>query len=154
MSGRVVIPIQTERGELVAYAGRSIDATEPKYKLPAGFKKSLELFNLHRVLALPATDRDAVIVCEGFFDCVKVHEAGLPAVVALMGSSLSDAQAKYLKRFSRVMLFLDGDEAGREATRATAAGLMYQTFVRVIDLPDGTQPDQLSCDQVRKYLAI
>ena len=50
MSGRVVIPIHNERGELVAYAGRSIDGSEPKYKLPAGFHKSLELFNLHRAI--------------------------------------------------------------------------------------------------------
>ena len=39
MAGRMVIPIENERGELVAYAGRSIDGSEPKYKLPAGFKK-------------------------------------------------------------------------------------------------------------------
>ena len=71
MSGRVVMPIHNDKGELVAYAGRSIDATEPKYKLPTGFKKSVELFNLHRVLALPEEPRARIIVCEGFFDCVK-----------------------------------------------------------------------------------
>ena len=43
MSGRVVIPIHNERGELVAYAGRSIDDSEPRYKLPRGFHKSVEL---------------------------------------------------------------------------------------------------------------
>src|SRR5436190_21239250 len=48
MSGRIVIPIHNERGELVAYAGRAIDGSEPKYKVPAGFRKSMELFNLHR----------------------------------------------------------------------------------------------------------
>lgn len=47
MSGRVVIPIHNEHGELVAYAGRSIDGSEPRYKLPKGFHKSLELFNVH-----------------------------------------------------------------------------------------------------------
>ena len=49
MHDRIVIPIQNSEGELVAYAGRSIDGTEPRYKFPAGFHKSLELFNLHRV---------------------------------------------------------------------------------------------------------
>src|SRR5260370_34664768 len=115
MSGRVVVPIYNDRGELVAYAGRSIDATEPKYKLPAGFKKSAELFNLHRVLGLPQESRGRVIVCEGFFDCMKVHQACLPAVIGLMGSSLSDAQEKFLQKFAQVILLLDGDEAGREA---------------------------------------
>jgi DNA primase len=51
MSGRVVIPIHNEEGGLVAYAGRTIDDSEPKYKLPVGFHKSLELFNLHRAIA-------------------------------------------------------------------------------------------------------
>ncbi|MGA7410202.1 MAG: hypothetical protein WBW33_06935 [Bryobacteraceae bacterium] len=80
MSGRLVIPIHNERGELVAYAGRSIDGSEPRYKLPAGFRKSQVLFSLHRV-----TGPD-VIVVEGFFDCMKVWQAGHQAVVSLMGS--------------------------------------------------------------------
>ena len=46
----MVIPIHNDRGELVAYAGRSIDDSEPKYKLPTGFHKSLELFNLDRAV--------------------------------------------------------------------------------------------------------
>jgi DNA primase len=49
MHDRIVIPIHNPAGELVAYAGRSIDGSEPRYKFPAGFHKSLELFNLHRV---------------------------------------------------------------------------------------------------------
>jgi DNA primase len=152
MSGRVVVPIANDRGELIAYAGRSIDATEPKYKLPAGFKKSTELFNLCRVLALPASLRERVIVCEGFFDCMKVYQAGVHAVVGLMGSALSDAQEKVLQQFARVVLFLDGDEAGREAARGIAARLVHQTFVRVIDLPDGKQPDQLSPAEIQGLL--
>lgn len=153
MSGRVVVPIQNERGELIAYAGRSIDATEPKYKLPAGFKKSAELFNLQRVIALPESSRGRVIVCEGFFDCMKVHQAGLHAVVGLMGSTLSDAQEKVLHQFAHVILFLDGDEAGREAARGIAARLIHHTFVRVIDLPDGKQPDQLASAEIQALLS-
>jgi DNA primase len=148
MSGRVVVPIQNDRGELVAYAGRSIDAAEPKYKLPAGFKKSAELFNLHRVLALPKSSRNRVVVCEGFFDCMKVHQAGVHPVVSLMGSALSDDQEKVLGQFAHVVLFLDGDEAGREAARAIAARLVHNTFARIVDLPDGKQPDQLSSEEI------
>ncbi len=51
MSGRVVIPIHDPRGRLVAYAGRSLDGAPPKYRLPAGFRKSLLLFNFHRAAA-------------------------------------------------------------------------------------------------------
>src|SRR2546427_8734226 len=48
MHARIVVPIHNANGELVAYAGRSIDRTEPRYKFPVGFRKS-EVFNLHRV---------------------------------------------------------------------------------------------------------
>src|SRR6266853_3106331 len=62
MAGRVVIPIHNERGELVAYAGRAIDGSEPRYKLPAGFHKSHVLYNLHR--ASSSTTQSEVIVVE------------------------------------------------------------------------------------------
>jgi DNA primase len=146
MSGRVVIPIHNDRGELIAYAGRSIDASEPKYKLPAGFHKSIELFHLHRALA---TGREHVIIVEGFFDCMKVHQAGFPNVVALMGSTLSEEQHKLLTPFLAATLFLDGDEAGREATKTIAARMAHSHFVKIISLPDGKQPDQLSSEEIK-----
>ena len=89
MSGRIVIPIENEKGELVAYAGRSVDGSEPKYKLPAGFKKSQVLYNLARVLEEDSTG--AVVLVEGFFDCMKVVLAE-HACVALMGCSMSGDQ--------------------------------------------------------------
>src|ERR1039457_4911735 len=61
MVSRVVIPIHNERGELVAYAGRAIDGTEPRYKFPAGFHKGQVIYNLHR-----AKENPAVLVVEGF----------------------------------------------------------------------------------------
>jgi DNA primase len=155
MSGRVVIPISNERGELVAYAGRSIDGSEPKYKLPSGFKKSDVLFNLHRVEHAREAGQgsDLVIVVEGFFDCMKVHQAGFPNVVALMGSSMSDAQQKLLAAFKQVMLFLDGDEAGKAAAHAIGERLMSRSFVKLIHLPDGKQPDQLSSNEIKTILS-
>jgi DNA primase len=99
MHGRIVIPIHNEQGELVAYAGRAIDGSEPRYKLPAGFHKSHELFNLHRAIG-ESGGQSQVVVVEGFFDCMKVSAAGL-ACVALMGSSLSaqqEALTQHMKR--------------------------------------------------------
>jgi DNA primase len=93
MSGRIVIPIRNPGGEIVAYAGRALDGRSPKYKLPAGFRKSWELFNIQRAAA---TSSQTVIVVEGYFDCVRVHQAGFPCVVALMGSSLSASQERVL----------------------------------------------------------
>lgn len=151
MSGRVVIPIHNGKGELVAYAGRAIDAIEPKYKLPSGFHKSIELFNLHRVIACER-EQDVVIIVEGFFDCLKVWQSGSPNVVALMGSTLSDDQEKLLGRLKSVILFLDGDEAGKGAAKAIAGRLVHSHFVKVISLPEGKQPDQLSSEEIRRLL--
>lgn len=110
MAGRIVFPIHDENGLLVAHAGRSIDQTEPRYRFPARFRKSPVLFDLHRAVVAAKS----VIVVEGFFDCLRAHEAGLPCVVSLMGCSLSLRQEELLcERFQDVTLFLDGDSAGR-----------------------------------------
>ena len=148
MSGRVVIPIHSPKGELLAYAGRSIDGTEPRYKFPAGFHKSLELFNLHRVKG----ELSAVVV-EGFFDCMKVSQAGYPCV-ALMGCSMSQAQEKLLAdHFGQVVLMLDGDEAGRNATEEITDRLQRVIFsVKTVALSDGVQPDQIAAEELEKIL--
>lgn len=150
LRGRIVIPIHNDRGELVAYAGRAIDAQEPKYRFPAGFRKSLVLFNLHRALA---TGTSTVIVVEGFFDSLAVHQAGYPAVVGLMGSTLSRYQADLLTRhFDRVVLLLDGDEAGRQGAMSIAQTLGVHMSVSAISLEDGRQPDQLTAGEIQHLL--
>jgi DNA primase len=146
MAGRVVIPIHDENGFLVAYAGRSVDQTGPKYRFPPRFRKSLVLFNLDRA----AAERKGVIVVEGFFDCFKVHQAGLPGVVALMGCSLSLRQEQLLcEYFREVILLLDGDKAGRAAGTAIAQRLVSKVSTRLVEIPPGSQPDQLGADQLR-----
>ena len=150
MQGRIAIPIHNPRGELVAYAGRAVDCGEPKYKLPTGFHKSLEIFNLHRA-ATAGSDR--VIVVEGYFDCLRVHQAGFRCVVALMGCALSGPQEHLLLgRFRAVRLMLDGDKAGRCASRAIAARLVRRCSVGVVRVPDGAQPDQLPSEVIRRLL--
>jgi DNA primase len=148
MAGRIVIPIHDEHGHLVAYAGRSIDNTEPKYKLPPGFRKSAVLFNLHRVTARE------VIVVEGFMDCMKVWQSLHPFVVALMGCSLSQQQEELLvERFKQVTLLLDGDAAGRQAAEELAQRLVRKLWVKIAEVPDGRQPDELSEEAVDRLLA-
>lgn len=152
MSGRIVIPIRNRHGQLVAYAGRALDDRPPKYKLPAGFRKARELFHLQRAVA---TGARIVIVVEGYFDCMRVHQAGFPCVVALMGSSLSAAQESGLRHhFEGLVLMLDGDAVGRAASAAIAARLSGRRSVQVIRVPDGSQPDQLSPSTIRQLLAV
>jgi DNA primase len=145
MRGRVVIPIHGEDGRLLAYAGRALDSTDPKYRFPPRFRKSLVLFNLHRAILHGTT----VVVVEGFFDCFNVHQAGLPCVVALMGCSLSEHQERLLQQhFHEVILLLDGDKPGRAAGTAIAARLCPKISTRLVEIPADSQPDQLSADQI------
>jgi DNA primase len=150
MQGRIVIPIHNPKGELVAYAGRSIDGSEPRYKFPAGFHKSRELYNVHRV-----REEVSVVLVEGFFDCMKVTEAGFPCV-ALMGSTMSDAQEELVREhFAHVVVMLDGDEAGRGAAEGIAERLrriVYQ--VDAVALSEGVQPDQLSTKELQRQLTL
>lgn len=146
LAGRCVIPIRDEQGRLVAYAGRAVNREEPKYRFPAGFRKSQVLFNLDRAMQ---TGGDQVIVVEGFFDALKVHQAGHPAVVALMGSSFSQRQSDLLlSSFASVTLMLDGDGAGRHAAEYIARLLTPKAPVHKVELPNHMQPDQLSSTEI------
>lgn len=151
LSGRIVFPIHDECARLVAYAGRSVDGALPRYKLPAGFQKGLVLYNLHRAVA---SGQDTVIMVEGFFDCLKVHQAGMPCVIALMGSILTEGQRELLlPRFRRVVLMLDGDQTGRAASGAIRARLASDCSVRVVELPPGEQPDRLPAPVLRQLVS-
>ena len=154
MVGRIAIPIHNVKGEVVAYAGRwpgnPPDGT-PKYRLPTGFRKGLELFNLDRASREPA-DKPLVIV-EGFFDAVKLHQHGCRKVVALMGSSLSAAQEELIRKHtngqSQAILMLDEDDAGQAGRDDIAARLAKFCFVKVHQFEKpGTQPEQLSAEEV------
>ncbi len=145
-SGRLVIPIHNHLGELVAYCGRAVDGSEPRYRFPPGFAKSEILFNFHRAAA---AENPVVIVVEGFFDCLKLHQAGVRSVVALLGSALyGSPQRLLIERFRHVILLLDGDAAGRHATAEIAPRLRSHCTVEVIHLAPDTQPDQMTSEEV------
>jgi DNA primase len=152
MAGRVVIPIYDEAGRLIAYAGRSIDEAPPKYKFPRNFNKSIELWNLSRVLVLDKNER--VIVVEGFFDCVRVYAAGFPNVVALMGRRLSEAQERVLTtHFGEALVFFDGDKRGIRKSKETAVRLARHIFVRIVCTPRNKQLNTLSSEEIKNVLA-
>jgi 5S rRNA maturation endonuclease (ribonuclease M5) len=147
LAGRCVIPIRDEQSRLVAYAGRAVNGQEPKYRFPAGFRKAQVLFNLDRA---SKTDGPNVIVVEGFFDALKVHQAGYPGVVALMGSAFSQRQSDLLlSRFASVTLLLDGDQPGRRAAEVMAELLTPKVRVYQVELPNRVQPDQLSSAEIQ-----
>jgi DNA primase len=150
MHNRLVIPIENQFGTLVGYCGRALDGSEPRYRFPPRFPKSQFLFNFHRAAASNAPQ---VIVVEGFFDCLKVYQAGFPGVVAIMGSAMSQRQLELLvQSFRRIRLMLDGDAAGRRASTVIASRLAPHAPVEVIQLPDATQPDQLTPSHISELV--
>lgn len=150
LTGRCVVPIRDENSRLIAYAGRTVHGEPPKYLFPAGFRKSHVLFNLDRARHTGGCN---VIVVEGFFDALKLHQAG-HAVVALMGTSFSQRQSDLLAGyFSQVTLMLDGDPPGRRAVDLIAQFLPAKIIVAKVGLPPGVQPDQLSSAEISSWLA-
>ena len=157
MTGRIAIPIHSVDGQVVAYAGRHVgDPSEgtPKYKLPPGFRKSLELFNLDRA----KQESGPLIIVEGFFDAMKLHQLGHRKVVALMGSSLSSAQEELIRRHtdpqSQILVMLDEDEAGRSARGEIAARLAKFAYVRIHAFEqEGQQPEHLTAEQLAGVFA-
>lgn len=146
MANRIVIPIKNREGQLVAYAGRSLNGDEPRYKLPPGFQKHLVLFNLDQV----GDQTDCIVIVEGFFACMKVFQAGYRNVVAMMGRMLTAEQVKLLMGFEKIVILADPDEPGIEAAHANLDALAKHSFVRLIIPPK--QPDELGPDEIKQML--
>jgi DNA primase len=152
IGGRLAIPIHNEKGELIAYCGRSLDDAEPKYRLPTNFRKDLALFNLHRVS--PSAPPATVILVESYLSVIK-HHAEDWAIVSPMGRSISEAQIELLHEhgFTHVIVIADGDTPGREGARSIASALSPSLWVRVIDLPDGQKPHHLDQETFHQLCA-
>ena len=154
MAGRIAIPIHNPDGEVVAYIGRFAGEPPegtPKYKLPQGFRKSLELFNVDR--ASKEQPEKPLVIVEGFFGCMAVHQSGHRKVVALMGSAMSSAQEEHIKRItsaqSLVIVMLDEDEAGKAGREDIAVRLSRFCFVKVHQFEEsGQQPEDLSPEEL------
>ena len=156
---RLMIPIHSETGALVGFGGRSLDGSDPKYlNSPESeiFNKSRLLYNLHRTKdAMRKIDR--AILVEGYFDAIAIDHAGVPGVVASMGTSLTSGQASLLRRFTRrVVIAYDGDDAGRNATlRAAPVLLAAGLNVEVLDLQGEKDPDTLIQNQgLERFLEL
>lgn len=144
---RLIIPIHSDTGALVGFGGRSLDGSEPKYlNSPESelFNKSRLLYNLHR--SKDAMRRyDRAILVEGYFDAIAIDHAGVPGVIASMGTSLTAGQASLIRRFTRnVVIAYDGDPAGKNATlRAAQVLLAAGLNVSALDLHGEKDPDTL-----------
>ncbi|REJ88598.1 MAG: toprim domain-containing protein [Planctomycetota bacterium] len=161
LKGYVAIPVwesppgQFPYGYLGRWAGENYDdeAGKPRYKWPANFPKQRFLFGLNE--ALDGTDGQPIVVTEGVFGALHCVQCGFPASVATFGASLSREQAKLLIATGRpVVLMFDGGQPGRRAMKRAALRLAPHTFVRVVRLKEGQQPDDLSPEETRRVLSM
>lgn len=131
LAGRIVFPVHDFDGRLVGHIGRAVaDDGAPRYLASKGLAKGRLFFNEHRA---KAENSQTVIVVEGLFDVLAVHQAGAPNVVALMGCRASGHQLERLARFRHVVVLFDDDDSGREGARYLASTLPQR--VTVLPLP-------------------
>jgi DNA primase len=97
---------------------------------------------------------ECAIVVEGFFDCLRVDQAGYRNVVALLGVRVSEMQEKLLReRFPRLVLMLDGDEAGQRASQQLAVRWRGKVLLSLAEMSSGRQPDQLSREEIGRIVS-
>lgn len=141
---RVMIPIIDVRGNVIAFGGRVLDDSKPKY-LNSGetmvFKKTNNLFALN--FAKQGTHEN-LILCEGYMDVIALHQAGFTNAVAALGTSFTADHARLLSRYTdEVVLIFDADAAGKKGAQR-AISLLRETGLRIrlVNVPDGKDPDE------------
>lgn len=144
---RVIFTIFSLSGEIAGFAGRALDNTEPIYLNISNtplFEKSNTLYGLNFARS-PAKDAGFMILVEGYTDVLMCHQAGIENTVASMGTSLTENQARLLKRFAdRVIIAYDRDAAGKAASLRGMRSLRNTGLdVAVALLPQGYDPDSL-----------
>ena len=153
---RLIFPILDVGGHTVGFGGRLIGPGEPKYlNSPESsvFSKGRLLYGLNWAKQSIRKDERALLV-EGYFDVVRLVAAGIESVVAPLGTSLTEAQAVLLRRYTRnVYLLYDSDQAGLKATFRAADVLLSQGMaVQVVTLPEGEDPDTFVSQHGREKL--
>jgi DNA primase len=157
---RLIFPIHDASGHHVGFGGRLLGPGEPKYLNSADspiFSKSRLLYGLNWAKHSIRRE-DRVVVVEGYFDAVRLLSAGLDAVVAPLGTALTEQQATMLARYTRTAFLLyDSDRAGLKATFRAGDELLRHGFaVQVVTLPEGEDPDSFvdthGADALREQL--
>ncbi len=142
---RAMVPIIDLRGNVIAFGGRVLDNSKPKYVNTSDtliYKKSSALFALNFA---KGSGSDQLILCEGYLDVITLHQAGFTNAVAGLGTALTDEQVRLISRYCReVVLSYDNDDAGREAThRALQKFEQTDLIVRSLTMDGGKDPDEI-----------
>jgi DNA primase len=141
---RVMFPIIDVSGNVIAFGGRVLDNSTPKYKNSSDtpvFKKSRNLFALNFARH---TCQESLILCEGYMDVIAMHAAGFANAVATLGTAITAEQARIISRYTKkVIISYDSDEAGvKAATRAMKLLEEVGLEVNVLSLSGAKDPDE------------
>ena len=141
---RVIIPIIDTKGDVIAFGGRVLDDSLPKYLNSSDtpvFKKSRNLFALNYARKDCA---DRIILCEGYMDVIALHGAGFSNAVATLGTAITPEHARIMKRYTKsVVIAYDSDEAGQKAADK-AFRLLGEVGldVRILKMQGAKDPDE------------
>lgn len=146
---RAMVPIIDLRGNVIAFGGRVLDDSKPKYINTSDtlvYKKSNGVFALNFA---KNGNPSQLIVCEGYMDVIALHQAGFTNSIACLGTALTHEQARLVTRYAdEVILSYDSDEAGQKATkRAIEIFGTTGVKIRVLKLTGGKDPDEI----IKKY---
>lgn len=148
--GRVIFPVHTVTGKIVAFGGRVLqtDAKTAKYvNSPESeiYHKSNELYGIY-FAKQAIVKQDKCFLVEGYMDVISMHQSGVENVVASSGTSLTTGQIKLIQRFTNnVTVLYDGDAAGIKASIRGIDMLLSEGMnIKILLLPDGDDPDSFS----------
>lgn len=142
---RVMYPIFDLKGNVIAFGGRVMDDSKPKYlnspETPV-FSKGENIYGLNFVKKQQNIEN--IIIVEGYMDAISLHQFGIVNAVASLGTAFTENQAKLLKRFSNeIIIAYDADTAGQAATLKGLAILEKEgCIVKVLTIPSGKDPDE------------
>lgn len=142
---RLMFPIFNFQGEAVAFGGRAIDDSMPKYlNSPETiiFKKSETLYGLN-IAKDEIRKKNYAVITEGYLDVIMCHQHGFKNVVAPLGTALTPGHLQRLGRLTKkILLVFDGDSAGISAAKRSVAILYEHGFKsKILILPEGDDPD-------------
>lgn len=143
--GRLMIPTRAVTGEPIAFGGRLVGDGEPKYLNTATtpvYAKGRSLFALGPARRA-AQKEGALVVVEGYLDCIALHQAGIEHAVASLGTAFTADQARELRKAAEhVFVCFDADAAGQSATAKSIDVLLAEGLqVRIVELPRDEDPD-------------
>lgn len=141
---RVMFPIIDASGNVIAFGGRVMDDSKPKYRNSSDTPVFKKLRNLFALNFARLSCQEKLILCEGYMDVIALHAAGFTNAVATLGTAINDEQARLISRYTKhVIICYDADEAGQKAaSRALAMLSEVGVEVSVLKIPGAKDPDE------------